>query len=185
VHSGQGRVFRNAELTPEVLLASACLPTLFQAVEIDGEPYWDGGYAGNPTITPLIRECESTDTILVQVNPVDRRGTPRTARDIVNRLNEVSFNATLLKELRMMALLRECTDPGNSEGARWAGMRIHRIASATMTELGYSSKLNAEWEFLRMLRNEGRRSAAAFLEEHGSDLGKRSTLDLAPLVASV
>jgi NTE family protein len=185
VHSGQGRVFRNAELTPEVLLASACLPTLFQAVEIDGEPYWDGGYAGNPTITPLIRECESTDTILVQVNPVDRRGTPRTARDIVNRLNEVSFNATLLKELRMMALLRECTDPGNSEGARWAGMRIHRIASATMTELGYSSKLNAEWEFLRMLRNEGRRSATAFLEEHGSDLGKRSTLDLAPLVASV
>ena len=95
VHSGQGRVFRNAELTPEVLLASACLPTLFQAVEIDGEAYWDGGYAGNPTITPLIRECQSSDTILVQVNPVERPGTPRTARDIVNRLNEVSFNATL------------------------------------------------------------------------------------------
>jgi NTE family protein len=185
VHSGQGRVFRNAELTPEVLLASACLPTLFQAVEIDGEPYWDGGYAGNPTITPLIRECESSDTILVQVNPVDRPGTPRTARDIVNRLNEVSFNATLLKELRMMAVLHQVADPGNGEGARWAGMRIHRITSATMTELGYSSKLNAEWEFLRMLRNEGRRSAEAFLKEHGSDLGKRSTLDLAPLIASV
>jgi NTE family protein len=185
VHSGQGRVFRNAELTPEVLLASACLPTLFQAVEIDGEPYWDGGYAGNPTITPLIRECQSSDTILLQVNPVDRPGTPRTARDIVNRLNEVSFNATLLKELRMMAVLHQVADPGNSEGARWAGMRIHRITSATMTELGYSSKLNAEWEFLRMLRNEGRRSAEAFLKEHGSDLGKRSTLDLAPLIASV
>jgi NTE family protein len=185
VHSGQGRVFRNAELTPEVLLASACLPTLFQAVEIDGEPYWDGGYAGNPTITPLIRECESSDTILVQVNPVDRPGTPRTARDIVNRLNEVSFNATLLKELRMMAVLHQVADPGHGEGARWAGMRIHRITSATMTELGYSSKLNAEWEFLRMLRNEGRRSAEAFLKEHGSDLGKRSTLDLAPLIASV
>ena len=178
-------MFRNAELTPEVLLASACLPTLFQAVEIDGEPYWDGGYAGNPTITPLIRECESSDTILVQVNPVDRPGTPRTARDIVNRLNEVSFNATLLKELRMMAVLHQVADPGNGEGARWAGMRIHRITSATMTELGYSSKLNAEWEFLRMLRNEGRRSAEAFLKEHGSDLGKRSTLDLAPLIASV
>jgi NTE family protein len=185
VHSGQGRVFRNAELTPEVLLASACLPTLFQAVEIDGEPYWDGGYAGNPTITPLIRECQSSDTILVQVNPVDRPGTPRTARDIVNRLNEVSFNATLLKELRMMAVLHQVADPGNSESARWAGMRIHRITSATMTELGYSSKLNAEWEFLRMLRNEGRRSAETFLKEHGSDLGKRSTLDLAPLLASV
>jgi NTE family protein len=185
VHSGQGRVFRNAELTPEVLLASACLPTLFQAVEIDGEAYWDGGYAGNPTITPLIRECQSSDTILVQVNPVDRPGTPRTARDIVNRLNEVSFNATLLKELRMMAVLREVADPGSSEGARWAEMRIHRIASATVAELGYSSKLNAEWEFLCMLRNEGRRSAEAFLASHAADLGTRSTLDLDPLIASV
>ena len=185
VHTGKGRVFRNAELTPEVLLASACLPTLFQAVEIDGQAYWDGGYAGNPTITPLIRECESADTILVQVNPVERPGTPRTARDIVNRLNEVSFNATLLKELRMMAVMRDVADPGNSEGARWAGMRIHRIASATMTELGYSSKLNAEWEFLCMLRNEGRRAAEAFLAAHGADLGTRSTLELDALIAGV
>ena len=178
VHTGRGRIFRNAELTPEVLLASACLPTLFQAIEIDGEAYWDGGYAGNPTITPLIRECESRDTILVQVNPVERPGTPRSARDIINRVNEVSFNATLLKELRMMALLRQVSAPGNSEGARWAGMRIHRISSATMTELGYSSKLNAEWDFFVMLRNEGRRSAQTFLDAHGDDLGKRSTLDL-------
>ncbi len=161
VRTGRGRVFRNADLTPEVLLASACLPTLFQAIEIDGEAYWDGGYAGNPTITPLIRECASSDTILVQVNPVERPGTPRTARDIVNRLNEVSFNATLLKELRMIAVLRQVSDPGDNEGARWASMRIHRITSATMTDLGYSSKLNAEWDFFCMLRNEGRRSAEA------------------------
>ena len=178
VHTGRGHIFRNAELTPEVLLASACLPTLFQAIEIDGEAYWDGGYAGNPTITPLIRDCASNDTILVQVNPVERPGTPRSARDIINRVNEVSFNATLLKELRMMALLRQVSDPGNSEGARWAKMRIHRISSATMTELGYSSKLNAEWDFFLMLRNEGRRSAEAFLAAHGNDLGARSTLDL-------
>lgn len=178
VHTGRGHIFRNAELTPEVLLASACLPTLFQAIEIDGEAYWDGGYAGNPTITPLVRECSSSDTILVQVNPVERPGTPRSARDIVNRVNEVSFNATLLKELRMMAVLRQVSDPGNSEGARWAKMRIHRISSATMTELGYSSKLNAEWDFFIMLRNEGRRSAEAFLAAHGGDLGARSTLDL-------
>jgi NTE family protein len=178
VHTGRGHIFRNAELTPEVLLASACLPTLFQAIEIDGEAYWDGGYAGNPTITPLIRDCASNDTILVQVNPVERPGTPRSARDIINRVNEVSFNATLLKELRMMALLRQVSDPGNSEGARWAKMRIHRISSATMTELGYSSKLNAEWDFFIMLRNEGRRSAEAFLAAHGNDLGARSTLDL-------
>ena len=178
VHTGRGHIFRNAGLTPEVLLASACLPTLFQAIEIDGEAYWDGGYAGNPTITPLVRECSSSDTILVQVNPVERPGTPRSARDIVNRVNEVSFNATLLKELRMMAVLRLVSDPGNSEGARWAKMRIHRISSATMTELGYSSKLNAEWDFFIMLRNEGRRSAEAFLAAHGGDLGARSTLDL-------
>lgn len=182
VHTGRGHIFRNAELTPEVLLASACLPTLFQAIEIDGEAYWDGGYAGNPTITPLIRECASSDTILVQVNPVERPGTPRSARDIVNRINEVSFNATLLKELRMMAVLRQASDPGTNEGARWAGMRIHRISSSTMTELGYSSKLNAEWEFFCMLRNEGRRSAEAFLVAHSADLGVRSTLDLDDLL---
>jgi NTE family protein len=182
VHTGRGHIFRNAELTPEVLLASACLPTMFQAIEIDGEAYWDGGYSGNPTITPLIRECASNDTILVQVNPVERPGTPRSARDIVNRVNEVSFNATLLKELRMMALLRQVSDPGNSEGARWAGMRIHRISSATMTELGYSSKLNAEWDFFVMLRNEGHRAAQSFLDAHASDLGVNSTLDLDALL---
>jgi NTE family protein len=185
VRTGRGRVFRNAELTPDVLLASACLPTMFQAVEIDGEAYWDGGFAGNPTITPLIRECASSDTILVQVNPVERPGTPRTAQEILNRVNEVSFNATLLKELRMIALLRQVSDPGSSEGARWAQMRIHRVASDMMTDLGYSSKLNAEWEFLTMLRDEGRRSAEAFLAAHAADLGARSTLDLDALLGQV
>lgn len=178
VRTGRGRVFHNAELTPDVLLASACLPTLFQAVQIDGEAYWDGGYAGNPTITPLIRECDSTDTILVQVNPVERSGTPRSAREIINRVNEVSFNAPLLKELRMIAMLRQVSEQGNTEGARWAEMRIHRIASSMMTDLGYSSKLNAEWTFLTLLRDEGRRAADNFLETHALDLGVRSTLDL-------
>ena len=101
VRTGRGHVFRNNTVTPDVLLASACLPTMFQAVEIDGEPYWDGGYSGNPTITPLIRECKSQDTILVQINPVERESSPRSASEILNRLNEVSFNAVLLKELRM------------------------------------------------------------------------------------
>ena len=185
VRTGRGRVFRNAELTPDVLLASACLPAMFQAVEIDGEAYWDGGFAGNPTITPLVQECVSTDTILVQVNPVERLGTPRSAREIVNRVNEVSFNATLLKELRMIAVLRQVTDPGNAEGARWADMRIHRISSDLMKQLGYSSKLNAEWEFLTMLRDEGRRAAEAFVDGHANDVGARSTLDLAQFVGPV
>jgi NTE family protein len=185
VRTGRGRVFRNSEITPDVLLASACLPTLFQAIEIDGESYWDGGYSGNPTITPLVRECRSQDTILVQINPVERPGLPRSARDILNRLNEVSFNAVLLKELRMIALLRQVAQPDDSESAKWADMRIHRISSDVMVELGYSSKLNAEWEFLCMLRDEGRRAGDAFLRAHHQDLGLRSTLGLAELLEGV
>ncbi len=178
VQTGRGHVFKNDAITPDVLLASACLPTMFQAIEIDGEPYWDGGYSGNPTITPLIRECKSHDTILVQINPIERKESPRSASEILNRLNEVSFNSVLLKELRMIALLRHVADPGDSEGAQWAGMRIHRIASEMMTELGASSKLNAEWEFFSLLRDEGRKAAQLFLETHAADLGRRSTLDL-------
>ena len=185
VRTGRGRVFRNSEITPNVLLASACLPTLFQAIEIDGEGYWDGGYSGSPTITPLVRECNSQDTILVQINPVERPGLPRSARDILDRLNEVSFNAVLLKELRMIALLRQIAQPDNSESAKWAEMRIHRISSNVMIELGYSSKLNAEWEFLCMLRDEGRRAGDAFLRAHHDDLGRRSTFDLDELLEGV
>jgi NTE family protein len=178
VRTGRGRIFRNAELTPDVLLASACLPTMFQAVEIDGEPYWDGGFAGNPTITPLVRESDAADTILVQINPRERAGTPRTASEILNRVNEVSFNATLMKELRMIALMKRVADPGSGEGARWAGMRTHRIMTEMMGDLGVSSKLNGEWAFLSMLRDEGRRSAGEFLDAHLGDIGRRSTADL-------
>jgi NTE family protein len=185
VHTGRGRVFRKAQLSPEVLLASACLPQLFQAVEIEGEPYWDGGFSGNPTITPLVRECNSQDTILVPINPVERPGTPRAARDILDRVNEISFNAVTLKELKMIALLRQVADPGNTEGARWAGMRVHLVRNPTMLELGYSSKLNAEWAFLSMLRDEGRRAAEGFLAEHGGNLGRRSTADLDRLLEGV
>jgi NTE family protein len=178
VRTGRGRIFRNGEITPDVLLASACLPTMFQAIEIDGDPYWDGGYVGNPTITPLIRESDASDTILVQINPRERPGTPRSASEILNRLNEVSFNAALMKELRMMALLRQVADPGTGEGARWAGMRTHRIMTEMMIDLGYSSKMIAEAAFLEMLRDEGRRATSAFLAEHADDIGHRSTTDL-------
>jgi NTE family protein len=167
------------------LLASACLPTLFQAVDIDGEPYWDGGYSGNPTITPLIRECRSQDTILIPINPVERSGTPRSARDILNRLNEVSFNAVLLKELRMIALLRQVADPGNTEGAMWARMRIHLVRNDIMDELGYSSKLNAEWDFISMLHGEGRKAAEAFLAANSDSIGKQSSVDLDALLQGV
>jgi NTE family protein len=182
VRTGRGKVFRNADLTPEVLLASACLPTMFQAVEIAGEHYWDGGYSGNPSITPLVRECLSHDTVLVQINPVLREEIPTSARDIVNRLNEVSFNAVLLKELRMIAVLRQLACPDDTEGKLWSEMRIHRIASPAVDALGSSSKMNAEWAFLTMLRDEGRRAAEAFLDSHAEDIGVRSTFDIDALL---
>jgi NTE family protein len=183
VRTGRGRIFRNAEVTADVLLASACLPTMFQAIEIDGELYWDGGYSGNPTLTPLVRESDAHDTILVQINPRERAETPRTASDILNRLNEISFNSALMKELRMIALLRQVADPGHGEGARWAGMRTHRIASDALAGFGASSKVNAEWEFISLLKEEGRKSADAFLAAHGRDIGQRSTADIDVLLA--
>ena len=178
VRTGRGRIFRNAEITADVLLASACLPTMFRAVEIDGEAYWDGGFTGNPTITPLVRETDAHDSILVQINPRERADAPRNAADILNRLNEISFNSPLMKELRMIALLRQVADPGTGEGARWAHMRTHRIMTDMLARFGASSKLNAEWPFLEMLRTEGRRAATEFLDANGKDLGKRSTADL-------
>ena len=182
VRTGRGRVFVNAELRPEVLMASACLPSLFHAVEIDGESYWDGGYAGNPTITPLVRHCRSEDTILVQINPVAREDVPRDARAIHNRINELSFNAPLLKELRMIAILRQVADAGQSEGRQWARMRIHRIGTDAVDNLGASSKMLAEWRFFERLRDEGRAAAGAFIAAHADDLGKRSTFDLDALI---
>jgi NTE family protein len=178
VRTGRGRIFRNAEISADVLMASACLPTMFQAIEIDGEHYWDGGFAGNPTITPLIRESDAHDTILVQINPRERTDIPRTATDVLDRLNEISFNSPLMKELRMMALLRQVANPGHGEGARWAGMRTHRIWTDKLAAYGASSKLNAEWEFLVMLKEDGRHSADRFLAIHADDLGKQSTTDL-------
>src|SRR5689334_22946640 len=183
VRTGRGRIFRNAEITAEVLLASACLPTMFRAIEIDGEPYWDGGFTGNPTITPLVQETDAHDSILIQINPRERSDTPRTAPDILNRLNEISFNSPLMKELRMIALLRQVADPGSGEGARWAQMRTHRIMTDMLAQFGASSKLNAEWAFIAKLRTEGRRAASEFLDANGDDLGKRSTADFDALLA--
>jgi NTE family protein len=185
VRTGRARIFRNREITPDVLLASACLPTMFQAVEIDGEPYWDGGYSGNPTISPLVRECKSHDTFIVQINPVIRPDPPQTAAEIHNRINEVSFNATLLKELKMIAMLRRVADPNDGEGWLWGQMRVHLIKSDMMVDLGASSKLNAEWAFLTMLREEGRRAASDFGARFKDDVGVRSTFDISSLLQEV
>jgi len=185
VRTGRGKVFKNADVTPDVLLASACLPTMFQAIEIDGEAYWDGGYSGNPTLSTLIRETRARDTILIPINPIERTPAPRTASEILNRLNEVSFNAVVLKELKMMALLRKVADPGDGEGRLWATMRVHMVRNDILNELGASSKVLAEWAFFEYLHKEGRKAAETFLDTHGQDLGINSTLDLDVLLEGI
>lgn len=187
VRTGLPRVFRNAELHVDVVLASACLPLMHQAIEIDGDPYWDGGYSGNPLLTPIIRESEARDILLVQINPVERPGVPRTASEILNRLNEISFNSSLKKELRGIAMFQRLFAAENTSqhiawAEQWANVRIHRITTPKMVELGASSKVNAEWEFLSMLREEGHRCTEIFLKDHTSDLGVRSTYDIDTLL---
>jgi NTE family protein len=182
VRTGRPRIFRNEDTSITALLASACLPQIFPAVEIDGEAYWDGGFAGNPTMFPLISELKSDDTILIPINPIVRKHIPRTARDILDRVNEISFNTATLKELKMLALLRRVADPHGGDGLRWAEMRIHMVRNDVMLDLGYSSKLNAEWAFLTMLRDAGQAAAEAFLTAHGDDLGQRSSLDIDALL---
>ena len=185
VRTGRGKVFRGKEITADALLASACLPTLFKSVIIDGEAYWDGGYSGNPTLTPLIRECDSDDTILVQLNPIERPEIPTRAYNILSRLNEISFNAVLQQELRMMSLLRRAAPNDDGEGGLWGRQRLHRINSELMLKLGYSSKLNAEWEFLTMLHAEGRRAADEFLSKNYDQIGVKSTLDIDKMLAGI
>lgn len=177
VATGRGRVFSSSEITSDVLLASACLPTVFRAIEIEGDYYWDGGYSGNPTLLPLIEHCDAGDTIIVQINPYERRELPTKARDIISRVNEISFNAVLIKELKYLALLQQVSQKG-SEQEFWKNQRIHLLKSDLMLDLGVSSKMNAEWDFLIMLRDEGRSVAEDFLRNHSSDIGEISTYDI-------
>jgi NTE family protein len=179
VFTGKIRVFERQELTASHVLASGCLPQLFQAVEIEGEPYWDGGFMGNPALFPLFYGIESDDVLLVQVNPIERREVPRTARDIQNRLNEITFNSSLLRELRAVEFVRKLIVEEKLPRSRYKQVLMHRIAGAEeLKALAASSKLNTEWEFLLMLKSAGRRAAQEWLAAHFDDLGVRSTLDI-------
>lgn len=179
VRSGRPKVFRQPELTVDAVMASAALPFMFQAVEINGEAYWDGGYVGNPALFPLVDECDARDLVLVQINPFDRPDVPRTARDIINRLNEITFNASLVKELRAIMLLRELIEAEGLERERYREMRLHRIhADEDLLGLKASSKLNAEWAYLCHLRDLGRERTDRWLKENWDALGDRSTFEL-------
>ncbi|SDR63260.1 NTE family protein [Rhizobiales bacterium GAS191] len=179
VHDGKVKVFSRKELTAEKVLASACLPFLFQAVEIDGVPYWDGGYMGNPVLWPLFYNCRTDDILLVQINPVERRETPRTAMDIQNRLNEITFNGALLNGLRMVEFVTRLIEEGQLSAEQYKHIKMHRIdGGEALLALSASTKLNAEWEFLTYLRDLGREAARKWLVAHYDDIGERSTLDL-------
>jgi NTE family protein len=179
VETGKVRIFDREQLTVEAVLASACLPFLFQAVEIDGEHYWDGGYVGNPAIYPLIYECDSHDVVIVHINPIVRPGVPTTAAEILNRINEVSFNSSLMREMRAIAFVTSLVQRGKLAPDEMKEMYVHSIRSdETMSELGVSSKHNADWDFLCFLRDRGREEAEAWLAASFDDVGARSSVDI-------
>lgn len=179
VETGRVKVFDHKELTLDMVMASACLPLIFKAVEIDGVPYWDGGYMGNPSLFPFNHATESADIVIIQINPVERKGTPTTAQEIMNRINEITFNSSLLRELRAIDFVRRLLEEGKIDGDHYRRLRVHIIGNQEeLNPLGASSKLNAEWRFLRHLHDVGRDTAAQWLEEHYDRIGRRSTVDL-------
>ncbi len=184
VRTNRLRVFHNEEISCEAVLASACLPMLFQAVEIDGEAYWDGGYMGNPALFPLIQSTETKDIVIVHINPVERDEIPRTAQDILNRVNEVSFNSSLMREVRTLKRLAGLVDAGfikeeYLDTFPYANLNLHSIrADAVTKEFSVASKFSPEWNFLTHLRDRGREVTARWLEENLSSVGKCCTVDV-------
>ncbi|HEX2510712.1 MAG TPA: patatin-like phospholipase family protein [Microvirga sp.] len=179
VWTGKVAIFKRQELTADHLMASACLPTVFQAVEIAGVPYWDGGYMGNPALFPLFYETMTDDILLVQINPLERRETPRTAREIHNRLNEITFNGNLLRELRAVAFVTRLIEEGKLSPEEYKNVHMHRIdATDVLDNYEASSRLSAEWDFFVQLRDAGRRTAQSWLAAHYESIGIRGTLDL-------
>jgi NTE family protein len=183
VRTGRVRIFEREELTADVIMASACLPLLFQAVNIDGEDYWDGGYSGNPPLYPFAYRCSAGDVVLVQINPLGCRETPTKAREILNRVNEITFNTNLLSELRAIEFVARMLDEGSLDPQRYKKMRIHIIAAENgFKDLNASSKLNAEWDFLVHLHEVGRQLADEWLMKNFDAIGQQSTVDLHTLV---
>ena len=183
VRSGEARIFTRAEITAEVVMASACLPRLFRAVEIDGVPYWDGGYSGNPALLPFLRSTSTEDVLIVQINPRERRKVPTRAREIVRRVNEISFNAPLLSELRGVAFVNRLIDEGRLPHGAGPGLfrrlRLHRIV---MDDFGEASArhgtLDIDYQYFETLCTLGRRATRRFLDTHLHDIGRRSTIDM-------
>jgi NTE family protein len=188
VQSGERRVFTRKEITAEAVMASACLPLLFQAVEIDGVPYWDGGYSGNPTVLPFLDATSTEDVLIVQINPRERDSAPTSARAITTRLSEVTFNAPLLSELRALELAEKLIDEGRLPRGTGPGeyrrIRLHRIVMDAGTAFDDRSKLDNDYDFFQRLRRNGQDAMQQFLDEHFDDIGRRSTIGVQAQVAA-
>jgi len=182
VKTGELHVFKREEMTPDMIVASACLPHLFRAVEIDGECYWDGGYVGNPALYPLIGATQTENLVLVQINPVQRKQVPKTQDEILARINEITFNSSLMSELRGLTFVGKLIDEGKLPRGTGTGqyrrINVHRIAlTGSAQTLDAASRLNTDYDFFEMLRTSGRRTARRFLDAHYDDIGIRSTVD--------
>ena len=178
VRTGQPRIFHRDDLSIDALLASACLPQLFRAVVVDGEPYWDGGYSGNPAIWPLIYETSALDVMLVKINPLVRPETPDTSGEIADRVNEITFNASLVSEMRAISFVQRLVREGCLSEGEYKELRLHMIADEQhLGQLHPSSKLNTERRFLEALFDLGYAAAHGWLARHRADIGVRSTFD--------
>ena len=179
VRTGRGKIFKGAEITADAVMASACLPQMFRAVEIDGEHYWDGGYSGNPALYPLIYDTQCSDMLLVQINPIEHAELPNTAAEIMERMNEVTFNAGLLGELRAIDFVRRLLAEGRLDASRYKSVLLHRIdGGAALAEFGAASKMRADSSFLRKLFALGRAEGERWITAHRDDVGVRQTLQI-------
>jgi NTE family protein len=183
VQTGRVRVFSREKITADAVMASACLPLLFRAVEIDGVPYWDGGYLGNPVIFPFFRTTNTEDVLVVQINPLVRHETPTSSSEIMNRINEITFNSSLIDEYRAIDFVARLIDQGRLPRGTGPGeyrrINVHRIVLERFgTHFDSFSKLSTDYDFFEMLRLSGKRAARRFLDEHFDDIGKKSTVDL-------
>jgi NTE family protein len=183
VHTGRLHIFAREKITADAIMASACLPFLFRAVEINGVPYWDGGYLGNPVIFPFFSTTESEDVLIVQINPLERHTVPTSSKDIMNRVNEITFNSSLFAEYRAIDFVSRLIDQGKLPRGTGKGqyrrINAHRIVLDQMGKsLDGHSKLSTDYDFFEMLRLNGKRAARRFLDAHFDDIGTRCTFDL-------
>ena len=183
VHTGRTHIFPRDKIDADVVMASAALPMLFRAVEIDGVPHWDGGYMSNPPMFPFLQATDADDIVVVQINPVMRQTTPRTSAEIVNRMNEITFNSALIAEMRSMEFVNRLIDDGHlaegTGGNRYRRLNIHRIHLGYLsTHLNGASKLNTDFQFFELMQRAGQRAAKRFLDEHFEAIGVRSSIDV-------